>query len=507
MVIKDNIRPKWLPYLIPLFFSLIFVIFSYDKVWEGDAVEYGFVVPTDEASNTYTHIDSIQQIWDSQCTHYNVVNGRFVLHCIVQFYSGIAGKAWFAISNGIIFFIFILILSYLDGKHDNRANRLFICSILAFLLFFRVRFDDAFQIGYIWGGTFVLFFIYLFFNQRECRWWTIILLSIYSFIAGFTNEALTMGLSVGIIAYWIKKRCRFEPYQWVMAICFGIGALIEVLAPGNRIRVDDFTSTPWYWAWLNIFRYTPLLLCLIVLAAYNIKKNNPIRWSDSGLGFTAIASLIATYILLIISGIIYANSCMGADLYALILIYLYYKDKHISKRLIIITTIICCVYVIARWNDQQIGNAKWTEIQRQYFSSPQEGIVVLPQPLYGYEYRKAEIFCKPYVWVARASDRSAAPLHIYPEGLETLDEKKDTNLIIPFGEESWILVQSKRNPVKFTLDKYFPAIGHGKRFSHKELSFTPKDLGYVKETDAWVALAYINTHNLLFRTEVNIENP
>jgi len=37
------------------------------------------------------------------------------------------------------------------------------------------------------------------------------------------------------------------------------------------------------------------------------------------------------------------------------------------------------------------------------------------------------------------------------------------------------------------------------------LSFTPKDLGYVKETDAWVALAYINTHNLLFRTEVNIE--
>jgi hypothetical protein len=198
---------------------------------------------------------------------------------------------------------------------------------------------------------------------------------------------------------------------------------------------------------------------------------------------------------------------MGADLYALILLFLYYKDKQISRKLIIISTVICCVYVIARWNDQQIGNAKWTEIQHQYFSSPQEGIVVLPQPLYGYEYRKAEIFCKPYVWVARASDRSSAPLHIYPKGLETLDEKKDTNLIIPFGEESWILVQSKRNPAKFTLDKYFPVIGHGKRFSHKELSFTPKDLGYVKETDAWVALAYINTHKPLFRTKVNIENP
>ena len=52
---------------------------------------------------TYEPIRTLKDIFESQCDHYMQLNGRFLVHCVVQLFCGILGIEWFRIINTIMF--------------------------------------------------------------------------------------------------------------------------------------------------------------------------------------------------------------------------------------------------------------------------------------------------------------------------------------------------------------------------------------------------------------------
>lgn len=114
------VKRKIASWLIMISFAIVFFQFADSRFLEGDGVEYGFVVPESTATNKYTPIDSVGDIISSQATHYQVVNGRFLTHCVVQLFCGILGQDAYAFMNALMFLLLVILVStYFDVTQDH----------------------------------------------------------------------------------------------------------------------------------------------------------------------------------------------------------------------------------------------------------------------------------------------------------------------------------------------------------------------------------------------------
>ena len=188
----------------------VIYIMSSRALWLGDDINYRYHFKTGQG------IESVIDAFTSQVEHYNVMNGRFLAHFLVQIFIALLGKTFFSIVNACTYVVFLIFIAKLSGvKHSNSG--FVVLTALLILFGFQTKFVPSCQIGYIWMFTIVLLFIYLFFNSEKMlsRWHSTWLLPL-SIIAGWTQEAIVVGISVALIIYVLSNFKKITFNQWSM---------------------------------------------------------------------------------------------------------------------------------------------------------------------------------------------------------------------------------------------------------------------------------------------------
>ena len=91
-------------------------------LWLGDDVDYGFFI-VDSIWNSHGSIDSVAEFFQSQANHYINVNGRFVAHALVQLFCAVLGQKVFAVCNGLVYCLFVMLLLKVAGVGLRRQMR------------------------------------------------------------------------------------------------------------------------------------------------------------------------------------------------------------------------------------------------------------------------------------------------------------------------------------------------------------------------------------------------
>lgn len=161
-------------------------------MYVADDFVYRFVYQTNP-SPTAVPIDGIQSIIESQIRHYEIWNGRFVAHSLVQFFMQF-DKPIFDIFNSIAFII-IGMLALLVAKSISNIKEIGFAVLITFMMLWLIipEFGSSVlwisgSMNYLWMSIIYTAFILVSMREDRPRAFKLFLYLILSFLAGATNE-------------------------------------------------------------------------------------------------------------------------------------------------------------------------------------------------------------------------------------------------------------------------------------------------------------------------------
>lgn len=196
-----------------------------------------------DGSVDYTRpIRGLGDIFRSQIDHYAAVNGRSIVHFLVQLFTGLLGKQVFNVLNALVFASFLWLLQHGFAGKGKFHGALPCLVALAFTLLLP-RFKDTFlwmtgSVNYLWSATAVLTFLLIYEKRSSSplvkrEFW---LLPV-AVLLGWTHEGITLPLAVSLV---ILNVLRFKKQRSTMglwlACAFLVGACLAALSPGTVMR-------------------------------------------------------------------------------------------------------------------------------------------------------------------------------------------------------------------------------------------------------------------------------
>ena len=209
--------------------------FVYKFMFEGGAVNYDHP------------IRSIGDIIASQVDHYTSVNGRSIVHFLVQLFTGLLGKTVFNLFNVIVFctFIYLLKRQSIGGKRLEGDARFCVSTLVILVLVLLMpRFKDTFlwmtgSINYLWSATAALGFLLIYEKRREQAMdWSLLPMLLVAFLLGWTHEGITLPLAASLVLinlFSLKQSHGREQGLW-LALAYLAGGCVIALAPGTIAR-------------------------------------------------------------------------------------------------------------------------------------------------------------------------------------------------------------------------------------------------------------------------------
>lgn len=185
------------------------------------------------------HIIPFNTVWElfpSQWNHYMHVNGRLLVHLLIQLFDGFLPKWLFALANGLIYGWLVCLVRRLacvpaTWKWSMAALILVYWGIMLPL-------DPCISINYIWPGAFCLYLICTL-KERGRGVGRICLVSVYALLCGWSNESITIGLSAAFLYIVITRRGEITVQTLLPIIAFWVGTALIVFAPGTLHRAGS----------------------------------------------------------------------------------------------------------------------------------------------------------------------------------------------------------------------------------------------------------------------------
>lgn len=347
----------WKVLIIPAILAVLVFAFSHSALWLGDEITYNY------SFKDGSQITSISDIVPSQIEHYKSINGRTVAHTLCQIYIPFLGKTAFAFSNALVWVALLLLMaSLLSIKYDDWK----MMALLACLIFigFRTKFTPTCQIGYIWMFTIVTAFLLIlrkFGKEQENPWsgyhliWTVP----FAFIAGWSQEALVIGVvaALGLLVLLNIKKVTLS--QWILLVCFAAGVLMVCLSPANLERSGGNPSSstilpPVIMSFAKFFFYLKTTYILIIFVLYLLisKRAKFKELIYSAWFFWVIWAIMLAFNVFIS---VYGNRQLFGMEYSAIAIIVKYvqiylipeKEKHLKASNIVLTILAAWVALVA----------------------------------------------------------------------------------------------------------------------------------------------------------------
>lgn len=362
-------KPKYISAAILLIVAIVIGIFSYNTVWLGDDINYAFDFREDHRDEIVT---SFTQIIQSMNAHYMTMNGRYVAHILVQYFCGIWGHLAFAIANATVYILFLVVLCRMCYVKMSNIRGVISVTLFA-LLVFQTKMVPSCQIGYIWTFTVVMIFVLLFFSQKSfSKWWQIILLGLFSVIAGNGNEALTIGVSGALIIYWFQNRHIMSLRQYIMMVCFGIGTMIICLSPAAHDRAARATGSDVYWLIGSVMRFFMTIKASFVLWIILLWKKYRLHMSFKTI-YRNNAFLFNIWIIMLcfnaVIGFYINRQIFGVELVAIILSIRLLKEYTLTKLWMIVCGVWLMFLYVFQYMYIQKVREQYNKIESGYIES------------------------------------------------------------------------------------------------------------------------------------------
>lgn len=228
---------NWAVLVIPAILAILIFAFSQSALWLGDDITYNY------SFKDGSQISSLNDVVTSQIEHYKSINGRTVAHFLCQLYIPFFGKTAFAISNALAWVALLLLMASLCRiKYDDWK----MMTLLACLLFlgFRTKFTPTCQFGFPWMFALVAAFLLLLqrFGRENPRPWNplhLLWAAPFSFLAGWSQEALVIGIGVALGIFVLTNLKKVTWTQWVLLLFFAAGAALLCLSPATLGRTGE----------------------------------------------------------------------------------------------------------------------------------------------------------------------------------------------------------------------------------------------------------------------------
>ena len=352
-------------------------VLSINALWLGDDITYGYHIATGE------EISSVVDAFTSQVRHYEVMNGRFPAHFLVQISIALLGQQLFSMLNAAIYVVLLFVVLRILGITLKDNLYVLIVSLLL-LISFPTKFVPSCQIGYVWMFTIVLGYIYLFFKTPGVKSsWNALWLCPFSILAGWSQESLVIGVSAALIIYAIKNLKQLTLNQWVMFISFGIGAMLLCFSPGTLSRTGEIHGSvdflpPVVYSLMKLgfyLRVTYVLIGYILYLRYIKHKSFSELYE---LGAFHIHVLVTLFLFNAFIGVFGNRQLFGIELMSMILLVKYVKAYSMNSRfrhaLLYLSSIIVIGIFIKDYMFLKHERDVYDEICSQYLSS-EDGIV------------------------------------------------------------------------------------------------------------------------------------
>ena len=310
-------------------FGLILLIFvsmlilSHSVLLSPDDYNYTFV----QGTNNTQRVDSISNAIQTAKFFYNNWTGRIIPHVLIGIFRNLPSVVY-EISNSIIFLVFIIFITKVLNKKTSFLSILGVFGYLAFSMMFGEKFAwISGSFNYLWPCTFLVIFIYYFYNyfidEKKLNMLSKIALILFSFIVGFSHENVAFvggAFLVCLILFNIKKFLRFDKNKKIVVslifIMFCLGAFATIFAPGNLSRMGQVAGEKSFsWEFVQNYKDNKFVLLAVLVSMIlafiiqnfkiikqnkNLKKLNYIEIKNQFLYFI-LPSLIATIPMAIIT--------------------------------------------------------------------------------------------------------------------------------------------------------------------------------------------------------------
>ena len=371
-------------------FGLILLIFvsmlilSHSVLLSPDDYNYTFV----QGTNNTQRVDSISNAIQTAKFFYNNWTGRIIPHVLIGIFRNLPSVVY-EISNSIIFLVFIIFITKVLNKKTSFLSILGVFGYLAFSMMFGEKFAwISGSFNYLWPCTFLVIFIYYFYNyfidEKKLNMLSKIALILFSFIVGFSHENVAFvggAFLVCLILFNIKKFLRFDKNRKIVVslifIMFCLGAFATIFAPGNLSRMGQVAGEKSFsWEFVQNYKDNKFVLLAVLVSMIlafiiqnfkiikqnkNLKKLNYIEIKNQFLYFI-LPSLIATIPMAIITYFppraFLAYEVMFMIVFARNIVII---SKELNKYniLIAIISIICSLIVFGKFSPSTLGQINY----------------------------------------------------------------------------------------------------------------------------------------------------
>ena len=269
-------------YIVLAIMGVVFYCINYGEPLRCDDLIYQFFwLNVREPSmlepiDLNNQIDSYIESFESQCNHYMVMNGRFIIHFIVKCFCGFLGRPLFSVVNTIIYVLFLdgclRFINIITGQKVVATLSLIWLGLPIVYIFW---YSIAFAVNYLWTSTILLYFFltlrkYSTISAKGPNGRLVMLFAI-SMVVGSLHEGFSLPLSGALFLFLLFCRNRVNRYLLVMSIGVWIGTMAVVFSPGiigrGSSSMNGMSLENWMIMKLDVLRYSKRFFVLFILIA------------------------------------------------------------------------------------------------------------------------------------------------------------------------------------------------------------------------------------------------
>lgn len=345
-------------------------------------------------------IQSIADLIQSQISHYQLVNGRAVVHTVAQSMIVVFPSWVCAVLNTLLFTVLVWQVVRWVGRP---SQKLFVSVMVCFLLLIVVA---DIRSTFLWTmGTFNYLWV-LVATMALLLWLRSIkekpfsmqhlLLSPLAFLVGWSHEGLSLPLSVAFAAYMVvNRRTVFKRAVWPYLLFYMLGTLMLLLSPALWSRASEGVTVvsrliSGVTNYLFNVRIVWLLVLTLVVLWWRHRKGHDIPNSQTVK--TELSRHQYIYIALVVSmGIVFLCGTnlprvpFFADFLAMLLLLRLLADLMSAtwqQRLTIGGCIVMLLFFVPIVLVRQENMEVWKSMERQ-MATPRQELISVPQPTTG----------------------------------------------------------------------------------------------------------------------------
>ena len=378
--------------------AIMFWLLNYFTPEYNDDYFYKFIFDGNDA-NVNMPITSYEDILISQYNHYFNMNGRSIVHVIVQLFSGIWGKSVFNVVNTFVFVAFVYVITRLYIKIITSSYLLFSCCII-FLLYPWICGMTLWMTGsinYMWVSLVVCMFLLIIDKYKNNV--TTAKHYVWGFLfifVGWSHEGVTCPMALSLFIYILfKYKTIYKQAVFPMMIGFIIGALLCSLAPGtlHRASIGNGINTSSFMQKIisgftvcSQLKAVYFLLCSIITMC--VIKRNCALWIKEFYRNNVIPfnTLLFSFGIVFLSGFITIGPAIGVELFSIVLFLriIINGNRSFVKYLKVFVYLISCILYCSIVYYSSINFKEFNEVKMQLNNRTSNIILTHKTPIPSY---------------------------------------------------------------------------------------------------------------------------